>query len=241
MAEKKLPPIGVFLVWGQKGAGKTIFGLTSPYRPVLVLDTERSSYVYHAKQLFDFERKDCLDWQTFVKEVKGIQEGQYGTIVVDTAGQVGEWVAEHKFQEAGKRAESQSTRIWGEVRSMIRNLLFSLMKKAQIVVLTAHARVDYHAMRQKIARYEPRLNPTFQELVDVSVEMGRADNQKVPYGVIGERDRSLSLPPKVEPCTWEKLLGYLLEQPADWQNLKPEEVAPERLYIDPSANTEEIG
>ena len=240
MTEKKLPPIGVFLIWGQKGAGKTIFGLTSPYKPVLVLDTERSSYVYHTKKLFDFERMDCLDWQAFAGAAKAIPEGKYGTVVVDTIGQAGQWISDYQFKSAGKKGDSQSMMVWGEVRNMIRNLILSLMGKAKILVLTSHARTDYQAARQRQVKYEPRANPAFSELADVSVQLIREPNQRVPHGLIEERDRSMSLPPRVDPCTWEKLLGYLLEQPADWENLKPEEMAPERLYIDSSANAEEI-
>ena len=128
----------------------------------------------------------------------------------------------------------------GEVRNMIRSFILSLMGKAKILVLTSHARTDYQAARQRQVRYEPRANPAFSELADVSVQLIREPNQRVPYGLIEERDRSMSLPPRIDPCTWEKMLGYLLEQPADWENLKPEEMAPERLYIDPSANAEEI-
>ncbi len=191
----KLPPFGVILVWGSKGSGKTWFGLSSPYKPVLALDCENSSKAYKAAGLFEFDRRECLDWEVFAKAVKEIPEGKYGTILVDAAGQVGIWIEQYEFKRAGNRAESQSMLVWGEVRNTIRALMISLMKKAPMVVLTAHARVDYQAARRREVKYQERINGAFLELCDVSMQLVREPNERVPYGLIGERNRIIQLPP----------------------------------------------
>jgi hypothetical protein len=175
---EKLPPFGVIMVWGAKGSGKTWFGLSSPYKPVLALDCENSSKAYKAAGLFDFDRKECLDWETFRNTVKAIPEKKYGTILVDTAGQAGAWIEQYEFKKAGPKAETQSMLIWGEVRDTFRELIISLMKKAPMIILTAHARVDYMAARRKEVKFQERVNGAFLELCDLSMQLVREPNER---------------------------------------------------------------
>jgi hypothetical protein len=39
----------------------------------------------------------------------------------------------------------------------------------------------------------------------------------------------MALPPRIPQATWEGILRYILEKPADWQNLDSEEYIPEKV------------
>jgi hypothetical protein len=67
--------------------------------------------------------RSCLDWDSFTRAVKEMPEGKYGTVLIDTAGQVGAWIEQYEFKRAGPKAETQSMLVWGEVRNTIRNLM----------------------------------------------------------------------------------------------------------------------
>lgn len=231
----RLPPIKVFMVWGQKGMGKTTFGITSPYRPVLVLDTENSSHLYHVHGIGgSFDRIDCLgmDWAEFGRAVQAIPQDKYKTIVLDTAGEVGEMAKVYHFTKPGANPEKQSMLLWGEVRKSVRNLVVALLKKCEVLIVTAHARTDYNAMRAGRAKLEERVHGAFLELADVSIQVVRDPNQKVPYGIVGERNRGGFLPPKITPLTWDRILHYCFNKPPDWDNLQPDEMLkPEEIYV----------
>jgi len=84
-------PVSVITVWGASGVGKTLFGITSPYKPVLFLDTERGSKPYKVSGLYDFERKECLTWlgpAGMKEQLAAIKSGQWGTITIDTGTRV---------------------------------------------------------------------------------------------------------------------------------------------------------
>jgi hypothetical protein len=75
------------------------------------------------------------------------------------------------------------------------------------------------------------LEPIFA-LSDVFMELRRDPNQRIPYGLTmppTSKSRIMSLPPRLPQATWEAILGYILEKPADWNNLTPDESIPEKL------------
>ena len=218
-------PIDVILVWGRPGSGKTLFGLNSPYKPILVLDTERSAKLYQAH--FSFEWKDCVTYggpEGLVSALQALRPGQYGTLVIDTATQWCEWVARAVFAREAHRAEKQSQLVWGLVKSEIRQTIQELLNKVQVIVFTAHDRARYGALP---GEREPKVLDPLMEYATVAIQLVRAPNQRVPRGVV-TKSRILALPPQLPQATWEVLLHYVTH-PADWANLKAEERVPEEV------------
>jgi hypothetical protein len=232
MSDKRAP-LSVITVWGESGVGKTMFGILSPYKPVLVLDTERSSQPYKYGPLGkEFERKDCLTWMGpggLKEALKAIKPGEYGTVVIDTGTQFCDWVARETFQRAGARAQKQSMIVWGEAKQAVKQYILELMQKVQVVVITAHARNRYGDHN---GAKEARVLEPIYELSDLFMELRREPNQRIPYGLTmppTSKSRIMALPPKIPQATWETILRYIQETPADWENLAPEESVPEEL------------
>lgn len=229
------PPFGVTLAWGKRKVGKTLFALNSPWLPVHIIDTEDSAadYEQHMNRLLDmstlkneFTRSVCYEWNDFTKAVTEIlaSETKYGTIIIDTSGQVTEWIKTDTFQSAGtEKATKMGQVVWGDVRNRIRNMLLKLMKQSNLVILTAHER-EYNGVQS------PRCNPALLELASLSIQLTKNPNQQVPDGVI-DVARLPFFPPRIPQITIEKLLPYV-DKPADYENLPEEEKAPEvEVYI----------
>lgn len=223
-------PFKSILVWGEPGSGKTLFGWNSPYKPVLCMDFEYSSRPYRrVADQYDVNVVDILKYsgkEGFAELITKVPDGKYGTIVLDTAWQPFEWITQATFYKAGKRAESQSMLVWGDVRRAIRDTILGLAQKCEVLIMTAHARNRYGTKER-----EPRISPSAFELVDVAIRLHRDPNKKVPVGVVDSRNRLMGLlPPKIEPCTWQKILEYVINPP-DWDNLKPEEINEDMMYV----------
>lgn len=222
-------PIDIILIWGRPGVGKTIFGLGSPYRPILVLDTERSAKLYQAHFTFDWQ--DCTTYsgpEGLSNALHAIRPGQYGTVIVDTATQWCEWVARAIFQRESHRAEKQSPLVWGMVKQEVRQTIQELLNKVQVIVFTAHDRTKYNS---PFSEREPRVLDPIIEYATVALQLERGPNERIPRGVV-TKSRILALPPHLPKATWEALLHYVTH-PADWAHLKAEERVPEEvLYPD---------
>lgn len=52
------------------------------------------------------------------------------------------------------------------------------------------------------------------------------------------KSRIMALPPRLPQATWEVILPYILEKPADWENLESEESIPEKVLY-PGIDAEE--
>jgi len=217
-------PIDVILVWGRPGSGKTLFGLNSPYKPILVLDTERSAKLYQAH--FQFDWKDCVTYggpEGLASALQALEPGQYGTLVIDTATQWCEWVARAVFAREAHRAEKQSQLVWGLVKGEIRQTIQELLNKVQVIVFTAHDRARYGSSGER----EPKVLDPIMEYATVAIQLVRDPNQRIPRGAV-TKSRILALPPQLPKATWEVLLHYVTH-PADWANLKAEERVPEEV------------
>jgi len=166
------PPFGWVLLWGKKAAGKTLAALNSPWQPVHILDCENGSedYFLHKERLAEmgllrgeFTRDACYTLAEYVAAATKIVQGKgvYGTIVIDTFGQVTSWVGEDQFAKDVKIADKLGQVVWGHVRERLRKQLLELGKKCDLLVLTAHER-EYPPLSRN---YSPRCNPAVLELV----------------------------------------------------------------------------
>jgi hypothetical protein len=224
-------PISVITVWGASGVGKTLFGITSPYKPVLVLDTEKGAKPYKVSGLYEFNHVQCVTWMGasgLKEQLRIIRRGEYGTVVIDTGTQFCDWVAKDTFTKApAKKVDKQSMLVWGDAKHTVRQILMDLMPKTKVIVITAGSRLQ----KDGETREARILEPVFA-LSDVFMELRRDPNQRIPYGLTmppTSKSRIMSLPPRIPKATWDALLRYILEKPADWTNLAIDEFIPEKL------------
>jgi hypothetical protein len=238
------PPFGPPCIWGKRGVGKTLATLNSPWLPVHIIDIENSSgdYDMHQKRLIElgyfpqeFTRAVCLSMDAFNREVfritgqevvdgklKKTSDGlQFGTIGIDTMGQVATWVAQGKFANASAaKAEKMTQAIWGEVRDSLRNLLLMLQDHCKFIIMTAHER-EYPK-----GSFSPRVNPGVLELTSYSIRLIKSNpNQKLPDADF-TYNRLPFFPPRMQQFSITKMLDYI-EKPTDWDNLKKDEMIPD--------------
>lgn len=220
--------LGLTVLWGKKGAGKTLAALNSPYQPVHMIDVEGSSLEYEKfmdrliKEKYfpsPFTRAACAEIADSNKELGRILADpkiRYGTICLDTVGQFAEWVKNEEFGKPGSEKISQI--VWGKVRDRIRNLCIKLQGHCDLLLMTAHER-EYPPHF-----FSPRCNPAIIELAGTSIRIIRQPNQKIPDAII-EGARLPFFPPKIPAFTLAKLISYI-DKPANWDNLSEDEKAP---------------
>ena len=233
------PPFGIPVLWGRRGMGKTLASLNSPFQPVHVIDVENSSedYDMHQDRLIElgfikqhFTRVPTLTWESFMAEYDRItgrftgpdrktaykhSDVRYGTIVLDTAGQIATWVATNVFGAASEaQAEKMGQVMWGKVRDTLRNMLLHLQSQCDLVVLTAHER-EWKGV------YTPRLNPSVLELTSLSLQLMRQPNQQIPDANVVYA-RLPFFPPRIPQFTLAKLMTYI-QKPANWKELAEDE------------------
>lgn len=222
------PPFGWILFSGKKAAGKTLASLNSPWQPVHIMDCENSSedYFLHQARLQEmgllrgeFTRDPCYTLAEYLAAATKIVQGKgvYGTIVIDTFGQVSNWVGEDQFLKDAKLADKQSQVVWGHIRDRIRKQLLELGKKCDLLVLTAHER-EYPPMSKN---FSPRCNPAVLELASISIRLVRQPNEKIPTGIVTGA-RLPFFAPQIKDFAIVKLLDYI-QKPADWDKLKDDE------------------
>ena len=226
---------GIPIIWGKRGAGKTLMSLNSPYQPVHIVDVENSSadYETHMARLIErgyfnnpFTRVFTPQWSDYGTEmarIMSLPNHTYGTIVIDTIGQVGEWFHTDQFAKDANIAGKMSQVVWGRVRDRLRNMLLGLSKKADMIILLAHEREYEHVV-------SPRCNPGILELTSVSIRLVRDPNQQIPDGLVTYA-RLPFWPPRIPQITLSKMLTYI-EKPANWSELTEEQKAPpEPVYV----------
>jgi hypothetical protein len=242
MTDTSKVPFGPPCIWGKRGSGKTLAILNSPFQPVHIIDDENSSmdYFTHQKRLIElgffpqeFTRAVCMSLESFNREYfritgQEVQNGKlvktsdglhFGTIGIDTAGQIATWIATAKFAAAGpKKAEKSPEAIWGEIRDSLRNLFITLQEHCDYLILAAHERKFREV-------YSPRVNPGVLELTSFSIRLVRSPNQKLPDAEF-TYNRLPFFPPRMQQFTIAKMLDYI-EKPTDWDNLKDEEMIPD--------------
>jgi len=229
---KALPEFGIPIVWGKRGAGKTLFSLNSPYTPVHVIDVENSSadYEQHMDRLIErgyfkekFTRVFTPQYPDFMAEMSRIAKMEglvQGTLVIDTVGQVTEWIKTDEFGKNPGKSDKMPQVVWGLVRDRLRNMLLMLQKHYSMVILLAHER-EYNKV------YSPRCNPGILELTSLSLRLTRDPNKQIPDGLVTYA-RLPFWPPRIQEVSLSKMLTFI-EKPADWDKLTPEQLQPEEV------------
>lgn len=189
--------------------------------------------IYRAQ--FDFEWVDCSDSQLMSEAVISICDGnkEYGTIVIDTISQYEDWAKEYIWSTARDWEISKQTGLlWGRTKDVVRQRILKLMRKAKVVVLTAHSRHEWVGNRPTGKLEAKALEPVW-DLADLVAFLSREPNQQLPKGTVQPpygKSRILALPPVIDPFTWPKLLDYM-DKPANWGDLSPEEQAKDAYEI----------
>jgi len=229
------PPFGITVLWGYRKAGKTIGALNSPWGPRHIIDVEYSSEDYE-KQMpkmiemgiinGEFTRASCLTYHDTRAELDRIINGDliYGTIILDTVGQLTEWKKRLVFSRTPEwKAQKMSQVVWGEIRDDLRKDIFDLKKKCKFLVMTAHER-EYNGV------YSPRSNPAMLEVASVSIRLVKKPNQQIPDGIV-DIARLPMFPPRIPEFSIAKLLNYV-EKPANWDKLENGEAIVETPHIE---------
>ncbi len=230
------PPIRCLLVWGEPGSGKTIFAASSPYKPVLLLDTEDGSGLYQRE--LGFERIDCLDLDSIESHLAALQPGQYGTVVIDTVSAWWEAVS-LRFQERDpQRFEKMSQLVWGDAKRHVRRVIRETLERCQVLVFTAHDRSDYDNKSER----EPKIPSTVMEWASVSLQLMRRPEGGPPLAKVN-KSRILALPSGtlLGEATWKRLLEFIQSEkvrkivgsePLDESLLYPDLTAPVPRKVD---------
>lgn len=227
------PPWGIMVLWGKRKVGKTIAALNSPWQPVHVIDDEFSAEDYENNMdmmlemgiiKHPFTRASCLTHSEVVSEgTRFINEDvHYGTIILDTVGQITTWKADEIFADPKNlsKVNKMSQVVWGMVRDKLRTMLFAYQKRCDCLILTAHER-EYKDV------FSPRANPAVLELASTSIRLMRAPNQRIPTGILSV-SRLPIFPPQIPEFSIKKMLHYV-EHPANWKRLKKDEKVEEPI------------
>lgn len=227
-------PFKCICVYGQYGVGKTLFALNSPFKPIVVLDNENGARIY--RDQFEFDWRDCTDSKVMAETVLSITKGdeQYGTIVIDTISQYEDWAKDSVWSSAQEWEKTKQTGIlWGKTKDILRKRILGLTAKAQVVILTAHSRMEWVGNRPTGKLEAKAMEPVWNSS-DVVAFLTRRKGERIPDGDVVPpygKSRILALPEHITPFTWAKILSYINEKPADWDNLSPEEQAKDAYEV----------
>jgi hypothetical protein len=263
-------PIEIIGVTGEFASGKTLFGLTiAPGERTKVYDTEKSSGSYAS---IKFERVSIPDVMAALKpsgykpidtftwwldDVKKTTPGKYDVIMIDTISEIEdglvEWVQKNPtyFGHSSGQYAKMSGIMWGDVKTLWKNVLSDLASRCQTFVFCSHMSNIWQGDRPTGKR-KPKGKETLMELASLYLLMERkADKNGVmpakPSAIqlksrlvhisfdpeTGElRDPQPCLPPRIPVCTPAEIRKYM-NSPPDYKALKPEEkVQEETLTAD---------
>ena len=184
--------IGVIVVTGEKGEGKTLFCTTIDPANTLVYDNEGSSADYES---LGFERVDVaaelirkypgknakpidrfLWWRDDVKV--RVQPGKFSVVVVDPASEIEsgltQYVKEHpaEFGYTKSQFDQAAPLFWGAVKDFWKSILDDLRTRCETICLTVHMRDEFKGGRPTGKR-EAKGKETLFELASLYLEMER--------------------------------------------------------------------
>jgi len=221
---------GVIAVYGEYGTGKSLFGLSCPLEPKLVIDNHGSTHQY--ADIIDFSLKNVDDRNFFetIKEIK-VSQNHYGMIMLESMEIVQDWLfgfAANRFSASQK--EKMKGLVWGETKRLMTNLILDLKKKCDILVITAHTKSEWVGNKPTGRKEAKFLEPVW-DLSYIVAYLHRGKSDIYPTGCVDPqygKTRKIHIldgtiypvfPPLISPFTWSKL-AYYINSPADYKNLK---------------------
>ena len=189
---------------------------------------------------------DTFEW--WRKHVRSIPAGRYRVILLDTVSEIeaglADWVLAHphEFGRTAAQYARASGLLWGDVKEHWKSILSDLASRCETFVFVAHLKAVW-AGNSPTGKLAPKGKTTLEELASLYLWMERHPDAKgnvpavpsatvrktrlaftkiTPAGVIV----SPALPPRIPEATPQAVRAYQLTPP-DYDNLKPEERAPE--------------
>ena len=241
------------VVTGEFGTGKTLFLLKTgfPMERVLHIDMELSAYQYQHMGFDHMDigalitEKNPLWTPTdlyhlFTEQIRTIPKDKYDAILIDTIELIetgiADWVSKNPghFNHTANQYSAMAGVFWGDVKQLEQRLMLSLSAKCKMLGVAAHMRDQYDPRTKKpTGERERRGKEILTQLADLEITLQRGENQMIPSGTVNKQrwfwqnpenpsDIRPSLPPVLPQATWE-VIDFYLENPPDWNNLKPEE------------------
>lgn len=225
------------VVWGPDGSGKTLFGLTSPFKPIAHLDFHGSARLYEkdkARLGLEFARFDLSEPGSVTTNEPAVLGQHWGTIVVDTIEEMwNPFLARHMATpDAQKKIANKQGQIANaDAGRAFQALLKRYMNACDVLVLLAWEG-EYNKEKY------PKICSAARKLSDIVIRLERPRNTEIPFGLVTERCRAKGIPPRLPQATW-KALAHYIQNPVDYKDLRKEEVAPEEFVPPPPAEVEE--
>lgn len=209
------------VVWGEGGSGKTLFGLTSPIKPILMLDMHDSARLYEidAKRLgLEFTRVDLKSQPYSSAGKPAVESKHWGTIVIDTVQELWlpfmQYMAKTSEDVQKNFAMGLNQIAMAQIGREFANLIKGIMSRCDLLVMTAW---EGEFNKKKY----PKCPDVVLNLTDLVIHLERDPNKKIPSGVL-TRKRFDGLPPRLPEATW-KTLAHYIQNPVNYESLAPEE------------------
>lgn len=249
MSEFKLPFRG-FGIAGPWGVGKTLMSLDLlviakaagvPKEEMLVLDTHGSVEPYllldQYKDLFTY--KQCLVHDDLLKVIAEIKKGgkRKKILIFDTVEMLQDVFVKQVFEDdsiSDAFREKMSGVLWGRVKSeLLKKILDLFVTVGEAAVFTIHTANEYVGSKPSGRMKAKFLAPFFQLCQAVAV-LSRQPNSKLPdanfFPPLG-KSQFPALPPAIQQFQWPKFFKYIGQTPADWANLKKDEMVSDGLEL----------
>lgn len=236
-------PVSSILLWGNLGCGKTLAALSTPVKPCILIDTERSSQIYFEQteqlkaigiDISDIERIECLDKTSFFETNRKLKEKylgkeKMGTLVIDTYNLAEDWFNDYfwnlpEIQQQSMK-KGQTALIWGKFKSMMKDVLLDWLAMSKLLILTTHARGEFVG-GAPTGEKQPKCGEVPLETMEMVVMLHREPNQVIPSGFTTPpkgKSRIIGLPPCIPDFELKKLESFIRD-PQEWgKHLAPEE------------------
>lgn len=255
-------PIRIIGVTGEYGSGKTLFGVTINPPKTKVYDTEHSSVAYkslgftHVSIQEEMQKVkpggyrpiDTFQW--WWKQIKEMKPGEFDVVFVDTISEIEEglveWVQNNPshFGHTHGQYQKMSGIMWGDVKSLWKQVLSDLAAKCETFVFAAHM-ANVWAGDKPTGKRKPKGKETLMEIASLYLCLERKPDDKgklpaKPAATVlksrlvatkfnsesGDLEIVPCLPPRLPECTPAKIRWYM-DNPPDYQKLKKDEVVRE--------------
>jgi hypothetical protein len=254
MGEFKLPFRAMGLA-GAFGVGKTLACLDLlvmarkagvPKDELLVIDTHGSVEPYLMLEQYQniFTLETCLDidhilkfFDALVTKIEKRETPKKRITVIDTVELIQDKIIENTWEDpslSDAYKEKNISFMWGRAKkTLLRELLKILVRLTKSCIFTIHTRGEFVGNKPTGRQQAKFLAPIWQICQAVAV-LTREANKKLPDALFMPplgKSQFPALPPRIQEFTWTKFFGYIGQTPADWGNLKKEEVATEGLEL----------